>query len=199
VRKTKRRPSLIKIVVLYGGTKSNKPRINKNVCVTSNISCRKKPVFDNIVKMTIERANIGDSAVLTEITKRSKAYWGYSDEQIAAWAEALTITIHYIETKFVYKLVINSKTVGYYSFFNKDKQTIELDNLFILPEYIGNGLGRILMNDFLDRVKKTGASKIILDSEPNVERFYTRFGFIKIGESETSIKNRYLPKMEMEL
>jgi GNAT superfamily N-acetyltransferase len=147
--------------------------------------------------MKLEKANSNDSKVLTAITKKSKAYWGYSEEQIQNWSDSLTITPTYIETTSVYKLVIDTKTIGYYSFFYEDEHTIKLDNLFILPEYIGKGFGRILMYDFLILVKRTNVNKIILDSEPNAEMFYAKLGFVKVGEIETSIKNRCLPIMEL--
>jgi GNAT superfamily N-acetyltransferase len=123
-----------------------------------------------IVKMKLEKANSTDNEVLTAITKKSKAYWGYSDEQIQNWSKLVTVTPTYIETKSVYKLVVDAVIVGYYSFFYEDDATIKLDNLFILPEYIGKGLGRILMDDFLILVKRTNVNKRILDSEPNAEK-----------------------------
>lgn len=149
--------------------------------------------------MTVIEVNINDSDVLTNITKRSKAYWGYSDEQMNKWSELLTITQKYIETNNVFKLLIDNRTVGYYSFFYEKESTIKLDNLFVLPEFIGNGLGKLLMNDFLTRIKGTEAKKILLDSEPNAESFYAKFGFIKVGQIETSIHDRYLPVMELKL
>src|SRR4051812_32652248 len=100
--------------------------------------------------MTIERATLNDSGILTDLTKKSKAYWGYSNEQIELWSEALTITRIYMETKDVFKLVLDEIIIGYYSFFTVDEDTLKLDNFFILPEYIGKGYGRELMNDFLD-------------------------------------------------
>ncbi|TRW25329.1 GNAT family N-acetyltransferase [Flavobacterium zepuense] len=147
--------------------------------------------------MTIEKANSNDDKILTEITLKSKAYWGYSDEQIVAWHELLTITKSYIETRPVYKLVINDIIAGYYSFFTENEYTVRLDNLFILPEYIGKGLGRFLMDDFILRIAGTGVKKVILDADPNAELFYAKFGFVKIGKLKTYIKNRYLPVMEL--
>ena len=47
--------------------------------------------------MKIEKATIHDSGILTEITMKSKAYWGYSEEQIMEWNNFLTISIDYIE------------------------------------------------------------------------------------------------------
>jgi GNAT superfamily N-acetyltransferase len=147
--------------------------------------------------MTIKEAIPNDHEILTEITKKSKAYWGYSNEQIEIWSEFLTVSKEYIETNPVYNLVIGDKIIGYYSFFHESENTIKLDNLFLLPEFIGKGLGKILMNDFLSRLKNIDVQKVILNSEPNAEAFYTKFGFVKVGQIETSIKERFLPIMEL--
>lgn len=149
--------------------------------------------------MKIEKANITDNEILTSITKKSKAYWGYSAEQIQEWDKNLTISQDYIKEHNVYKLTVNNLIIGYYSYFFRDEKEIELDNLFILPEYIGKGLGKYLVLDFLNRIKDQKAERIILDSEPNAESFYSKMGFVKIGEFETSIKNRFMPIMEMKL
>ena len=149
--------------------------------------------------MTIEKAKITDNETLTAITKKSKAFWGYSPEQIQEWDKNLTISQDYIKEHNVYKLTVNNLIIGYYSYFFKDEKEIELDNLFILPEYIGKGLGKYLVLDFLSRIKDQKAERIILDSEPNAESFYSKMGFVKIGEFETSIKNRFMPIMEMKL
>ncbi|UPZ17713.1 GNAT family N-acetyltransferase [Flavobacterium humidisoli] len=149
--------------------------------------------------MNIQKAKIEDHIRLTEITKKSKAYWGYSDEQMEKWSNNLTITIEYIETNSVFNLVDENQIIGYYSYFRLENNQVKLDNLFILPEYIGKGFGSFLMNDFVERMRNEKCQKIILDSEPNVEQFYQKIGFTKIGEFETSIKNRFMPIMEINL
>ncbi|WP_281234987.1 GNAT family N-acetyltransferase [Flavobacterium gelatinilyticum] len=149
--------------------------------------------------MNIQKAKIEDHIRLTEITKKSKAYWGYSEEQMEKWSNNLTITIDYIETNPVFNLVEENQIVGYYSYLKQEDNQVKLDNLFILPEYIGKGFGSFLMNDFLERMRNEKCKKIILDSEPNAEQFYQKIGFTKIGEFETSIKNRFMPIMEMNL
>jgi GNAT superfamily N-acetyltransferase len=147
--------------------------------------------------MAIEKANNTDHQILTQITKKSKAFWGYSEEQIEIWSKFLTVTSSYIDTNTVYKLSIKDQIVGYYSFFNKDQKTVKLDNLFVLPEYIGKGLGRLLMEHFLLNIDKTNANTITLNSEPNAESFYSKLGFVKVGKIETSIKDRFMPIMEL--
>lgn len=96
-------------------------------------------------------------------------------------------------------MVYNDLIIGYYSYVFKNEKVIELDNLFVLPEHIGKGFGKYLVLDFLNRIKETGIEKITLDSEPHAENFYSKMGFVKVGEFETSIKNRFMPIMEMKL
>lgn len=55
------------------------------------------------------------------------------------------------------------------------------------------------MNDFINKIKKTERKRIILDADPNAQKFYENFGFIKIGQAEISIKDRFLPVMELKL
>ena len=149
--------------------------------------------------MVLQKATVNDHEILTVITKKSKAYWGYSDAQIEIWLDALTITKAYVEVNQVYKLVIDTEIIGYYAFIHESGQAIKLDNLFVLPEYIGKGFGRLLMDDFLARIPYTGAKMVVLESEPNAENFYAKFGFVKTGRVETSITGRYLPVMLLSL
>lgn len=80
--------------------------------------------------MKIEKATQKDHQVLTEITKKSKAFWGYSAEQMTIWSDTLTISEEYIETHFVYKLIQENQVIGYYSYYFENEKNIKLDNLF---------------------------------------------------------------------
>ena len=152
----------------------------------------------NII-MTIQKAIPSDHEILTQITKKSKAYWGYSNEQIEDWSPFLTVTEEYIETNSVFNLMLDNQIIGYYSFFHESENSIKLDNLFVLPDFIGKGFGKLLMNDFLVGLQDLSVQKVVLNSEPNAESFYIKFGFVKIGQIETSIKDRYLPIMELKI
>jgi len=147
--------------------------------------------------MKIQKATPNDAAILTNITKKSKAYWGYSNEQIENWSAQLTITKEYLENNQVYKLEVNNLIVGYYSYIILEENIVQLDNLFILPNCIGTGLGTFLMNDFLGKIKTLKVKKVLLESEPNAEKFYNKFGFKTIEQIKTSIKDRFLPLMEI--
>lgn len=149
--------------------------------------------------MEILKADIEDNEILTSITKKSKAYWGFSEDILKGWEHLLTVTKDYIEKNEVYKLVKDEQVIGYYSYFPATEKTIKLDNIFILPEFIGKGFGKILMSDFLKKIRRSDIDKITLDAEPNAEKFYEYFGFQKVGQLETSIEDRYLPIMELRI
>jgi len=56
-----------------------------------------------------------------------------------------------------------------------------------------------MMDDLFLRIKESGISTITLDSEPNSEDFYKKLGFNVVGKIGTSIKNRFMPVMEIEI
>ena len=154
---------------------------------------------EQICNMTMEilRANSEDHKILTNITIDSKAFWGYSQNQIEIWKDDLTISETYINENEVYKLILENEIIGYYSILKISENVFKLDNLFLYQKYIGKGFGNILMNHFLEKVKFSEAKEIILDSEPNAEEFYEKFGFKTYTKLESSIKNRFLPQMKL--
>ena len=149
--------------------------------------------------MKVEEAKTFDANELSELTIRSKSHWNYSKKQIEEWKDDLTITSDYINEKEVYKLIDNKSLIGYYSYFKLNEIDIKMENLFIEPKYIGQGYGKFLMSDFLQRIKEAGFKKVTLDADPNAEKFYSYIGFHIVGQLESSVKDRYLPIMEIEI
>ncbi|MFK8045188.1 MAG: GNAT family N-acetyltransferase [Crocinitomicaceae bacterium] len=149
--------------------------------------------------MKIEKAQNTDSKDLTELTIRSKSYWGYSSEQITEWKDDLTIRTESIDQNEVYKLVQGHQLIGYYSFKEVENKIIKLDNIFLEPSYIGIGFGKIMMNHFFEIIEGSECETIRLDSEPNAEKFYQNLGFKVVGKLESSIPNRFLPVMELKI
>ncbi len=147
--------------------------------------------------MQIEKAQIDDHIILSKITYLGKAFWGYDKELLDKWKEDLTITPDYIIKNNVFKLISDGKIIGYYSFLKLENNILKLDFLFILPEYIGSGIGKLLMTDFIDKAKNLNIEKIILDADPNAEKFYSKFGFQTYNKLESSVKNRFLPQMQL--
>lgn len=149
--------------------------------------------------MKIEAARNIDAKELTDLTLHSKSYWGYSPDQINEWKNDLTISPEYLDQAEVFKLTDSNQLIGYYSFIELSHKKVKLDNIFLRTEFIGKGFGAILMRHFLQRVKDLGYLTIELESEPFAEEFYLKFGFRTIRRIESSIKERFIPVMELEI
>jgi len=146
-------------------------------------------------KLKIEKAKNTDAHKLTELTIRSKSYWNYSKEQVKEWTPDLTITSEYIKQNQVYTLTHNNTIIGFYAFSSINESKVKLNFLFIDPKDIGIGYGKILINDFLKRLENTLFRIITLDADPNVEAFYSKYGFHTTDYLKSSIKDRFLPIM----
>lgn len=77
---------------------------------------------------------------------------------------------------------------------------IELDSLFVEPEHIGKGFGRLLIEHAKSTAAKMGATRLIIQGDPNAERFYLAAGAFVTGTRESgSIPGRYLPTFAIDL
>ena len=66
--------------------------------------------------------------------------------------------------------------------------------MFIDPQYMNMGLGKVLWQKILDETKKQKILSFTIDSDPNAEVFYLKMGGVKIGEKASSIvEGRKLP------
>lgn len=147
----------------------------------------------------IQIASTKDIELLTNIALISKAYWGYPNELIESWRSDLTVTPKMIEDAFVYKFVQNNKIAGFYILNQPIKNNIELEMLFILPEFIEKGIGKELLLHAFEKARKLNINKLTLLADPNAVDFYKSQGFIIIDKKESTIPNRFLPIMQADL
>lgn len=146
----------------------------------------------------ITRALPEHSQFLTDITIAAKRHWNYPETWMQLWLPALTISPEYISTHETWMLVLDGNPVAYYSL-GETTEGLWLDNLWVLPEFMGMGLGRQLFEHALGQSRQQGASILTIEADPNAESFYERMGARKIGEhhGEVDGQPRILPVMEV--
>lgn len=145
----------------------------------------------------ILKAQIQDADLLTKIALSSKAYWGYSKDQIKKWKNDLTVTPKMFNDSNIYKFQINKTTAGFYVLYRANIRTSFLDFLFVSPNFINQGIGSKLLEHAKDYCRKESCVVLNVLSDPNSEAFYLKHGFKVIDKQESSIKGRFLPKMEL--
>ncbi|UAM98344.1 GNAT family N-acetyltransferase [Polaribacter litorisediminis] len=147
----------------------------------------------------IIKATISDTKQLTAIALQSKAFWGYSDDLIQSWTDELTVTEQMMSEMFVYKFLKDDKIMGFYILNQPKKETIELEFLFVLPEYIGQGIGNQLLQHSFEKAKILKAKTMQLLADPNAASFYESKGFSIIDKIQSAVFNRFLPLMQKDL
>lgn len=133
-----------------------------------------------------------DLEFLNGIIKASKAHWGYDDDFMKKFMENFGLTGDYISRRSTYVVSVETNTVGLYSFSrNKDHQ-LELDHFFLHPDYIGQGIGKIMWEHCVESAKSHKDPFFLLWSDPSAEGFYFKMGCEKIGERKSPMMpNRY--------
>ncbi len=108
----------------------------------------------------IRPAVSGDMHTLGELALRSKAYWGYSKKFLEACREELTYSLADLESpQWHFSGVETSDGVaGFYCLEQNANRTVELEALFVEPDCIGMGFGRILIESAKDAAVRLGAT-----------------------------------------
>lgn len=112
----------------------------------------------------------------------------------------LTFSPEYFNENESWVAEADNKPVAFYTLQEK-AGTAWIENLFVLPDYIGQGVGKQLFLHALSRTRELGYRILQLEADPNAVGFYEKMGMRKIGErhSEAEGQPRILPIMEMTL
>jgi GNAT superfamily N-acetyltransferase len=144
----------------------------------------------------IRRAQPEEAAVLTELSIRSKAHWGYDAAFMAQAAAELALTENDICHHHVYVAESKGRIVGFHELKGLPPDAV-LNRLFVEPDWMGHGIGRALFEHAVRLAKEQGFVRVIFDSDPFARRFYEWMGAVVIGETPSgSIPGRMLPRME---
>jgi maltose O-acetyltransferase len=157
----------------------------------------------------IRQAKINEFKILTTISFSSKAYWKYPAKYFDIWNDELTITPKYIETNTVYVYEIKNKILGYYSIVElkenlKVSKTIIhkgfwLEHMFLLPGYIGRGIGTKMFTHIREICLLKGILKLGILADPNAKGFYEKMGCQYLDEFPSTIPNRTTPWLELRI
>ena len=94
-------------------------------------------------RVQIIRAHSPDAPTLSAIAWAAKAHWGYPAHWMEQWRDQLTITPEFIAANETFVAVINGRMIAFHALL-ETVETLCLEHLWVLPEQIGQGIGRIL-------------------------------------------------------
>ena len=141
-----------------------------------------------------------DADALTRIAFAAKRYWGYPESWIQHWRDGLTITPEFVRNSRVYAAVSGGEPCAFYALTSAGDEQ-ELEHLWVLPGWIGSGVGRLLFEHAVREAARRGASAVAIEADPNAEGFYLKMGARRIGENVYEIEGpkRKLPLLIVEI
>ena len=150
-------------------------------------------------ELTLLRARPEHADALTQIAIAGKRHWNYPESWIQLWLPLLTITPSYIAGHEIWLALADEQPVAFYSL-KGDGESLWLDNLWVLPAFMGQGIGEFLFRHALIRCRKRDASVLRIESDPNAQGFYEKMGAVKVDElrGEMDGQVRVLPVMEIQ-
>lgn len=150
--------------------------------------------------LSIREARPDEAVMLSELAMRSKAHWGYDAAFLEACHADLTLTPQEIAESASLVCERAAGVVGFSRVVLMDERTAELDALFVDPQAIGTGAGKLLWEQSVVAARELGAQDLVLQSDPHAEGFYLSRGARRIGEiSSALVPGRSLPLMHFDL
>lgn len=146
----------------------------------------------------IRNARIEEAEFLSDLTMRSKAYWGFDSDFLERCRPHLKIDQDYISSWPIIVMESDQKIIGYFSLkiINGEPR---LDNLWIEPNSIRKGYGSILFDKAIATAKEMGWSYFRMAVDHFALGFYTSKGAKEIGVVPSRLgENIYLIHMEMQ-
>jgi len=130
---------------------------------------------------------------------RSKAHWGYDAAFMAACVPVLTIKAADL-ARMRWQVAEVAGEIAGVAAVRAEAPTAYLDRLFVDPDAMGVGAGGALMAWALEVARGAGAARIRIESDPQAQAFYARFGAVQVGEvASEAIEGRFLPLLEITL
>jgi ribosomal protein S18 acetylase RimI-like enzyme len=152
------------------------------------------------MKLQIERAKPEQADEMSRIAFTAKAHWGYPIHWMEIWKPQLTFSPQYFVENEGWVAVVDESPIGFYTVQEKDGNAW-IENLWVLPEFIGKGVGKALFLHAVNLARHTGYKTLQLEADPNATGFYEKMGMHKTGERRSEVEGqpRTLPIMEMKL
>lgn len=138
--------------------------------------------------------------MLSAIAWAAKAHWGYPVHCLEQWRDQLTITPEFVAANDTFAAQLDRRIVAFHALL-QTADTLRLEHLWVLPERMGQGIGRALFFHAAERAAATGASSLTIEADPHAETFYERMGAVRVGATTSEIDGarRELPLLIFDL
>ena len=149
--------------------------------------------------LIIRSASVDELPSLSDLCFRSKAVWGYDEKFMEACRRELSFDPQDLEQTHVAVAEEDGRILGVVQI-KISAHDAELLKLFIEPEALRKGIGSALFAWAINVSKRTGASRIVIEADPDAAPFYRKIGARDAGQALSgSIPRRMLPRLTFDV
>lgn len=136
-----------------------------------------------VSEILIRAARIENAEVLTRLAGAAKASWGYPEEAMRAWKDALIITSTSITSAptFVAEPAGREGIIAGFYQLETNENPWSLEHLWVDSEWMRQGIGRALLAHATLFAHSAGIDELAIDADPHAEPFYLSCGAIRVG------------------
>ena len=133
-------------------------------------------------ELRIIRARERSLTSINTLIAQSKAFWAWPSGYLEQALTLHRLDAHYLRQNHAFEILdIESRLVGFFSVAVRDDRVL-LENLWITPERIGQGIGARACEYLLRQARERKWREISVLPDPPSEGFYLRMGFVDTGE-----------------
>lgn len=148
-------------------------------------------------ELTLERPQADELDDLNALILRSKAVWGYDAAFMRACETELEVTSDLLQQNQFMTATLNGRVLGMAEV-SLEGPIAYLEKLFIDPDHMKSGAGRLLFQWARQTAADAGAQKMIIEADPDAEPFYLKMGAQRTGLVPSgSIPGRMLPELAL--
>jgi GNAT superfamily N-acetyltransferase len=150
--------------------------------------------------LRIRDARLEECETLSALCLRSKAHWGYDAEFIAACQPYLRVEPHCVDAGHAFVALDHENRICGVGQIDVGGASGNLDLLFIEPDTIGSGTGRVLFQEAAQRLREAGETVMTILSDPDARGFYEKMGAVFVEDRPSDVfAGRVLPWLEYRL
>ena len=147
------------------------------------------------IAVVIRSAVAAERRALEELQFRASVRATRYADVLRAHPDAIEIPARQFEDGLVRVAQDGDRVVGFAVLLAPVDRACELDAIFVEPDRMGTGIGRLPIDDALARARAWAANRIEVVANPDAAGFYTRVGFA--GDAE--VATRFGPGRRMRL
>ena len=163
---------------MFGSIFGPRERAAKQSCIIARVGIDVR----RVCRQMIRDPTIEELAGLSEFCLRSKAVWGYDSQFLEACRGELSFNPRDLQSTSIAVVEHAGKVVGVVQV-KVSGQEADLLKLFVEPDVLRRGVGRVLLGWASDVARQQGATCLMIDSDPDAAAFYRRMGAHDVGQA----------------